>query len=61
MSFRNCIPSKWMDSTPSYARRIANSSVGAVAVAAMTRPPEVLSAEVGDAAVPAWKIVTSGG
>ena len=60
MSFRYCMPSKCMHSTPLYALATASSSVGAVAVDAMTRPPEVLrvlSEEEND--VPAWKRTTS--
>ena len=56
MSYRYCMPSKSMHLIPAYARHTAVRSVGARAVTARTRPPDVAHScfRITDGRVPAW-------
>src|SRR5436190_5437614 len=53
------MPWKWIVDIPTYDFLTASSKVAAVAVAAITRPPDALSWLL-RSVVPAWKIVVSG-
>ena len=59
MSWRKCMPSKWIAPTAWYAVVSAAWKDGATAVTVSTRPPLVLIAPSSHF-VPAWNTVTSG-